>query len=744
MGRYQIIRRLAIGPTAEVFLGRNAEGTAVALKRLLPSLAEDERVVKRFWREAKLAQAIRHPNLVHVPEWGEGDGANWLVMELVDGADVRALLAAAASRGLPLTLREASAILLPVADALHHLHQAKDARGNPLGAIHRNVTPSNLLVSRRGEAKLGDLGLVRIGADAGRSGGTIVAKTEANYLSPEQAAGKKVDERADVFLLGLNLYELLAGLPLFSGPNALAQVRSFDLSQLPELPDAPREVRRVLEKALARDPSMRYPTAKAFSEGLLVVLDQKRIKGNAADLVTLFTKVLPTKPAISSLGPDEHAGELELKKPSPDAPRPPPPVEEGPPAEVPTRPLPARFQPAPGGNLPRAGIVPAPAAPGRRATSPVEKAEPRKLGEILVEKGRVDPKRVQAALKAQKDQGGKLGDHLRAQGVAELDVIRAMSVQTGIAFLADERLDTTAVEPELLVRLPRAVATRLACVPLLDKRGAIYVAMLDPQDPNALAELQTLTGARAIRPVFATEAALDRALQRLYPEAASDPGEEFAERTSMVSLQELGMKADDVAERPLPPPAVPGEPEEETEPQGKAVRKAVPAQEAGAQPTPGSLGPAVLAGALRVLGGVATEGPALGALARRLAEKLGEKPALLSEVEAAGLALVLAARFEKKDAFARPSAGSIRAVFGAHAPGLLALLSHAVRDLAPGRPKSRGAEALACVAAFAEAAGTAAPAPEVSSFALSEIETDEKASRDGRAALEQLLTAHLR
>ena len=525
MGRFQIIRRLAIGPTAEVFLGKSADnGAAVALKRLLPSLAEDERVVKRFWREAKLAQAVRHPSLVHVLDWGEGDGANWLVMELVDGVDGRALLAAAASRGLPITLREASAILLPVAEALHHLHQTKDAKGNPLGAIHRNVTPSNLLISRRGEVKLGDLGLVRIGADAGRSGGTIVAKTEANYLSPEQAAGKKIDERADVFLLGLNLYELLAGLPLFSGPNALGQVRGFDLSQLPELPDAPRELRRVLERALARDPDLRFPSAKSFSDGLLAVLDQKRMKGNAADLVTLFTKVLPTKPAVSSLGPDEHEGPLELKRPAPDAPaRPKAPVDDGPPAEAPTRPLPARFAPAPGGNLPRAGIVPAPAAPGRRATSPVEKTEPRKLGEILVEKGRVDPAKVQAALKAQREQGGKLGDHLRAQGVAELDVIRAMSVQTGIAFLTDDRLETTAVEPELLVRLPKSVATRLACVPLLDKRGAIYVAMLDPQDPAAIAELQTLTGARAIRPVFATEGALDRALQRLYPEDAVDP-----------------------------------------------------------------------------------------------------------------------------------------------------------------------------------------------------------------------------
>jgi serine/threonine protein kinase len=270
-GKYQILRRLAVGGMAELYLARTRGmggfEKLVVIKRVLPHLAEEPEFIEMFFREARLAATLDHPNIVHVMDIGALDEDPYFVMEYVHGEDLRAVLRKAAPRG-SLGLEQAVAIVDAAATGLHYVHERNGLDGRPLGLVHRDVSPSNILVTYDGGVKVADFGIVKAAARTQMTRAGMM-KGKVGYMSPEQCRGDEVDRRSDVFALGILLYETTTGHRLFHGDNDYAVLHrivsgkymplSFDVQEYPE------SLKAIVSRALRRDVDERYPTAEALS-----------------------------------------------------------------------------------------------------------------------------------------------------------------------------------------------------------------------------------------------------------------------------------------------------------------------------------------------------------------------------------------------------------------------------------------------------------------------------------------------
>ncbi len=262
VGRYELLRHLATGGMAELFLAR-AVGIGdfeklLVLKRILPRYAEDALFVRLLLDEAWLAATLHHSNIVQVYEVGRAEGTYYFTMEFVHGRDLRQVFQRSAGT---LPLEHALGIVIEAAAGLHHAHEKRGADGMPLGIVHRDVSPSNLLVGFDGSVKLGDFGIARATLEKQADAHTGAGK--APYMSLEQVLELPLDRRSDIFSLGVILHELLTGRRLFRGSDAevmerIAQEAIPPPSTLAELPP---ELDRVAARALARDRADRYATA---------------------------------------------------------------------------------------------------------------------------------------------------------------------------------------------------------------------------------------------------------------------------------------------------------------------------------------------------------------------------------------------------------------------------------------------------------------------------------------------------
>jgi serine/threonine protein kinase len=209
LGRYQILKQLATGDVADVWLARASglEGFTrhVVLKRIRAELASEERLVEAFLAEARIAGALHHQNVVQVHDVGEQDGAYYFAMEYVHGADVRELLSRIRERGEQVPLEHVIAIVTATAAGLHHAHEQRGPMGEPLGLVHRDVCPANILLGYDGSVKLVDFGMARAALRSAKTASGVL-KLKASYMSPEQCCGKTVDRRTDTFALGIVLY----------------------------------------------------------------------------------------------------------------------------------------------------------------------------------------------------------------------------------------------------------------------------------------------------------------------------------------------------------------------------------------------------------------------------------------------------------------------------------------------------------------------------------------------------------
>ncbi|MEW6431841.1 MAG: serine/threonine-protein kinase [Myxococcota bacterium] len=293
LGRYRLLKLLATGGMGEVFLARQ-EGPAgfakvVVIKRILRHLAQDQGFIDLFLNEAKLAGQLQHPNIAQV--FGlEHEGNSWFIaMEYVHGKSLRDLLDEAGRRELKVPPRIAVRIASQALQGLHFAHELKDERGKPLGILHRDVTPENLLVAFSGTVKLVDFGIARAmtGAETrvGRPKGKVA------YMAPELAvSGASIDRRADVFAMGIVLYEALT---LKRPANAPATAEEASRPRAPYEPDPrlPEGLNEVLGKAMAPDPADRYQTAQEMSDALEAWLAAGRLTVPPGDVANFLVEL---------------------------------------------------------------------------------------------------------------------------------------------------------------------------------------------------------------------------------------------------------------------------------------------------------------------------------------------------------------------------------------------------------------------------------------------------------------------
>jgi serine/threonine protein kinase len=281
-GKYQLIERLGRGGMAEVWkarlVGAGGFQRTLVVKRILPHLAEDEVFVKMFVAEARLSARLNHANIVQVFELGDVDGEYFLAMEYVRGRDVVGLMRAQILRGAP-DLGLAAYIGRETARALGYAHSLCDDEGHPLRLIHRDVSPSNVMLAVDGAVKLLDFGVAKALAEAGElrtQTGTL--KGKFGYMAPEQVDGKPIDNRADLFAAGVVLHEMLTGRRLFKGEHDLATIAMVREAKVdpPSVfnKTVPPEMDAIVLKALARQPDDRYASGEALAEALDGVVHQ--------------------------------------------------------------------------------------------------------------------------------------------------------------------------------------------------------------------------------------------------------------------------------------------------------------------------------------------------------------------------------------------------------------------------------------------------------------------------------------
>lgn len=292
--RYQIIERIAAGGMAEVYRGESAgiEGfrKKVAIKRVLPKLSSNREFINMFLDEARLCAYLNHSKCVQVFDIGQGNGSHFIVMEYVDGADLKHVLEYLAAHNQPMRVEVACVIAMGIAEGLAYAHQACDATGQPLEIVHRDISPHNVLMTRFGEVKLVDFGLAKASSHLTAEDEDIV-KGKFGYLAPEVTLGQGADKRVDIFAAGILLWEMLAGRRLFLGNS---DVETFKLVQAAHIPD-PRELRRdipedvirVLARALARDRDQRYQTADELARDLSAVLLRLQRPASYQDIAAL-------------------------------------------------------------------------------------------------------------------------------------------------------------------------------------------------------------------------------------------------------------------------------------------------------------------------------------------------------------------------------------------------------------------------------------------------------------------------
>ncbi|HTR52664.1 MAG TPA: serine/threonine-protein kinase [Kofleriaceae bacterium] len=275
LGRYELLARLATGGMGEIFLAR-LEGAAgfeklYVVKRILPHLADDTRFRQMLIAEARIASKLSHSNICQVYELGETDGQLYIVMEYLEGVTLLPMLRRTSKQGHALDLGFVAGVIQQTCDALHYAHELKD-RGEYLGIVHRDVTPSNIFLTESGVVKVLDFGIAKAkGASTQTQEGTVKGKYA--YMAPEQLRGGDIDRRVDVFALGIVLFEMLAQRRLFQRKTDYLTFRAVMEQPIPDIrryrPDASEQLAAVVAHALDREPATRFESARQVGTAVL-------------------------------------------------------------------------------------------------------------------------------------------------------------------------------------------------------------------------------------------------------------------------------------------------------------------------------------------------------------------------------------------------------------------------------------------------------------------------------------------
>jgi eukaryotic-like serine/threonine-protein kinase len=310
--RYTITERLDQGGMAEVFRGvaESLQGfkRSVAIKRILPNLTKNKKFVSMFLDEAKLSLILQHANVVQVFDIGMSDNTYFLVMEFVDGCNLKAMLERLKQRGRRMEAAHAMYIMMESLKALNYAHNLEHPEtGEPLNIVHRDISPPNILLSKNGEIKLVDFGLAKANSQI-ESTDPGVVKGKFSYLSPEAASGLDVDHRADIFAVGIILWEMFTGRRLFYGDTDYQTVELVRQARIPSIgalnPAIDQELEAIIRKALARDPDQRYQHAADLGDALAQYLFSHRMKVTSRDIASLVRDTQVEQARKRSIEPD--------------------------------------------------------------------------------------------------------------------------------------------------------------------------------------------------------------------------------------------------------------------------------------------------------------------------------------------------------------------------------------------------------------------------------------------------------
>ncbi len=275
-GKYLLLEKIAVGGMAEVYLakssGANGVNKFVAIKRILPQFSNNPEFISMFKEEAKVAINLSHSNIVSIYDFGIEQGQFFIVMEYVEGRNLRQIINEMKKSNKTFSLDQAVYMIKEAAAGLNHAHRCADSQsGKPLNITHRDMSPQNIMISFECETKVIDFGIAKAeNENEATKAGTL--KGKFSYMSPEQSEGYPIDPRTDVFALGIILWELLANDRLFTGSNESAILRKVRDCQIPAIrkinPLVPQELERIVMKALAKDKNVRYQTAANFHKDL--------------------------------------------------------------------------------------------------------------------------------------------------------------------------------------------------------------------------------------------------------------------------------------------------------------------------------------------------------------------------------------------------------------------------------------------------------------------------------------------
>ena len=278
-GKYYLLERINVGGMAEVFKAKvvGVEGfeRIVALKRILPNIAEDEEFITMFIDEAKIAVQLQHANIAQIFDLGKVDDAYFIALEYVQGRDLRGIFDDLRRHRQTMPMPQVCYVIMQVCEGLDYAHNKRDAQGRALNLVHRDVSPQNVLIGYEGEVKLIDFGIAKAAGKASKTQAGIL-KGKFGYMSPEQVRGLSIDRRSDIFAVGIILYEMLTGERLFVGESdfsTLEKVRNVEVVPPSSFnSEIPEQLERIVLKALAKDLEDRYQNALDLHDDLQAFL----------------------------------------------------------------------------------------------------------------------------------------------------------------------------------------------------------------------------------------------------------------------------------------------------------------------------------------------------------------------------------------------------------------------------------------------------------------------------------------
>jgi serine/threonine protein kinase len=290
-GKYLLLERISVGGMAEVFKAKafGVEGfeKIIAIKKILPSMAEDADFIQMFIDEAKICSQLNHANVCQVFELGKIEESHFIAMEYIWGKDLLQIQNRFRRLRKNMSLQQAAFVASKVCEGLDYAHRKKDANGKPLNIIHRDVSPQNIIVSYEGEAKVIDFGIAKAASRSSKTQAGVL-KGKFGYMSPEQVGGKTLDRRADVFAIGTILYEILTNERLFLGESdfaTLEKVRNVSIPPPSQVrKDIPEALDKIIMKALAKETEQRYQWASEMADDLQDFLAQNEPVYNSKQL----------------------------------------------------------------------------------------------------------------------------------------------------------------------------------------------------------------------------------------------------------------------------------------------------------------------------------------------------------------------------------------------------------------------------------------------------------------------------